>query len=265
MANLFGRFHPLEILGLLAFSCVAAAAADFPSSTPTLSNAWTGPWVGVYGAGVLADPGGSFSVSAPSFAAFPNVLSTIDAAGSGSISARGGAFGLEAGWNQRTDPNFIVGIEGDLGSYGLRGSRAVAGTIPIFDVPFTINQNVNVNWEAALRLRAGYTPDDLMLAYVEAGPALANVHYVSSFWDAADETEFVSIQSAQFGYSVGAGVEYAVTKNVSLKAEYLFSHFPGVTGTGTSLLTDGSIATVAHSSGAIDQHAFRIGLTYYPN
>ncbi len=255
----------MAILGLLAFSCVAATAADLSSSTPTLSNAWTGPWVGVYGAGVLADPGGSYSVSAPSLAAFPTVLSGLDAAGTGAIAARGGAFGLEAGWSQRTDPNFIVGIEGDFGLYGLRGSRAVAGTIPVFDVPFTINQNVNVNWEAALRLRAGYTANDLMLAYVEAGPALANVHYVSSFLDAVDETEFVSIQSAQFGYSVGAGVEYAATKNVSLKAEYLFSHFPGVTGTGYSLLTDGTTATIAHSSGAIDQHAFRIGLTYYLN
>ena len=208
-----------------------------------------------------ADPLGGFSISSASIAAFPPVIPGLDAAGSGAISARGGALGFEAGWSQKTDANLIVGIEGDFGLSSLRGSRAVAGLVPVFDIPFAIDQSANVDWETALRLRAGYAPNDLVLAYVEAGPAFANVHYASSFWDAADETEFTAIQSAKFGYSVGAGVEYAVTKQVSLKAEYFFSHFPGVSGTGFSLLTDGTIATVAHSSGAINQNAFRIGLT----
>ena len=80
-----------------------------------------------------------------------------------------------------------------------------------------------------MRLRGGYAVSETALAYVEAGPALANVHYASNYWDAADETENVSIQSVKLGFSLGAGSGYALTKNLSLKAEYVFTRIPSVT------------------------------------
>lgn len=255
-------FYTVAIVVCLALPPRIAAAADL-SAAPSSPSLWGGPWIGVYGAGVAADPNGGFSISSASMAAFPPVIPAIDAAGSGAISMRGAAVGLEAGWNLNAGSNFIIGVEGDLGLYGLRGKRAVGGTVPVFDIPFSINQSMRVDWESALRLRAGYALSEPALAYVEAGPAFANVRYASSYWDAADETENVSIQSVKLGFSLGAGVEYALTRNLSLKAEYVFTRFPSVTGAGAAVLTDGTTAVVTHSSGAIDQNAFRVGLSYY--
>jgi outer membrane immunogenic protein len=257
------RAGGLVAFGLFIASTLAAGAADLDFQRPTPTDAFAGPWIGVFGEGATTSPNGSWSVTRASLTPLPSVISALNSAGSGTITANGGGVGLQGGWNLRFNSNFVLGADADLGVYDLRGSRSASGTVPVFDVPYTFDQKVRTDWEGSLRLRGGYVFNNFALAFVEAGPALANVHYSSSYWDGADETEYKSLQSVKAGLSVGAGAEFAISDRLTVKAEYVFSHFPSVTGAGTSTLEDGSTAYVSHSSGALDQSAIRVGLNYY--
>ena len=64
------------------------------------------------------------------------------------------------------------------------------------------------------------------------------------------------------GWVIGAGVEYALVSNWSTKIEYLRSQFAASSGTGTGVLTDGTIATITHSTGSLGINTVRIGLNY---
>jgi outer membrane immunogenic protein len=269
-------FGSLTIIGgllasCLTVSCLTATGARAASPAPAETGAFSGPWIGVYGGYGWGNPGGVWTLSGGGLDPYPVVLNALNAAGSNTIGANGPLFGLQGGWNWRLPSNIVLGVEADVGRYAIHGDAAAAGTVPIFQVPFTINQSYSLDWQAALRLRGGFAFNDFALVYVEAGPALANLHYSSYFWDNAtaagfafDESEFKSLQAVKVGLSLGAGVEFALTNNLSVSAAYQYSHFPSLTGSGTSVLDPPfTTANVAHSSGALNQSAFRLGLNYY--
>lgn len=72
------------------------------------------------------------------------------------------------------------------------------------------------------RVRAGYAIDKF-LPYVTGGFAWAN--------NKIDDSDYGSDSQTHFGWTVGAGVEYAVTQNWSVKVEYLYSDFGSKTYT----------------------------------
>jgi opacity protein-like surface antigen len=257
-------FRPLTVIGCLMISSLAAAAAE----PPPPANAFVGPWGGIYGGYGWANPSGAWSMSGATLNPYPVLINSLDAAGTSTIDTGGAVFGLQGGWNWRTDTNFVVGLEGDVGRYGLLGKYATGGSVPLFGIPFTINQSYSAGWEAATRLRAGYAFNNFALAFVGAGPAIADLHYKSYFWDAGDETEYRALEAAKVGVSLAAGVEFAVTHNLTVSGEYVYSRFPSLTGSGTAALTtgttpNGTYAYVAHSSGDLNQNVFRISLNYY--
>lgn len=106
----------------------------------------------------------------------------------------GGLFGLTAGYNAQMPNNVVLGVEGDYGMSNADGS----GTGKITSV-------------ATARVRAGLAMDRL-LPYVTAGYAGANVKTTSS-------NDFVN------GWTAGAGAEYAISDNLSAKAEALYVNF----------------------------------------
>jgi opacity protein-like surface antigen len=61
---------------------------------------------------------------------------------------------------------------------------------------------------------------------------------------------------------VGAGGEWAVNRNWSIKSEYLYSRISAATGTGSVFLADGTTAFVAHSTGTISESSIRLGFNY---
>jgi outer membrane immunogenic protein len=261
-------FSPSMVIGCLMISSLAATATELPPPAPASTNAFAGPWGGIYGGYGWADPSGEFTMTGGAISPYPVVVDRIDAAGKSTIAAAGAVFGLQGGWNWRTDSNFVVGLEGDVGRYGLLGKYATGGTVPLYDIPFTINQSYSAGWEAATRLRAGYAFNNFALAFVEAGPAIADLHYKTSYWDAGDETEYRAFEAVKLGVSLGAGVEFAITHNLTVSAEYVYSRFPSLSGSGTAVLTtgttpDGTYESVYHSSGDLNQNVFRIGLNYY--
>ena len=269
-----------QILSMVAATLlvsVGAKAADLPSSgaplppAPTVapSDPWSGPWVGVYGGWGFGSPNGAFNVTGDPADITPAIASQVNGSGAGAISTNGFLGGAQAGWNLRLNANTVVGVEADVGYAGLRGGRTAAGTIPSYSAPYTMSQHYSTDWQAALRARAGYLINPATLLFVEAGPAIGGLRYGGSFGDYVPIANYIESESAsgsavKVGLTLGVGAEYLISSNLSLRADYLYTRFPSVNMTGASnpLIPVPVPAYVAHSSGALNQNAFRIGLNY---
>jgi outer membrane immunogenic protein len=127
--------------------------------------------------------------------------------------ADGGLFGLTAGYNYQSGP-LVFGVEGDI-DFG-----SVSGTG--YPAPGT-SATGSVNGEGSIRARFGYAFDHT-LVYVTGGYTGANLK--GSLADLSAAPNFYDSQSTYLnGFVVGTGIEYALTRNISVKAEYLFSDY----------------------------------------
>ena len=263
------KLYVLAVFLAGAATCASTFGADLPSNKapPTLpaiapAPSWTGPYLGAFAGYGWANPSGGYALSSATLEALPPIIPVIDATGSHSLEVSGGLIGGEAGYNWQASRLFVLGAEGDLAWSGLSGSHVVPGTVPNFGIPYTIAQSLRADWQASLRLRAGLTPIDRLLVYVTAGPAIADLDYSSAFWDPVPETESKSFSSVRAGWALGGGAEYALSANWSFKAEYLYSQFSAAKGTGSGILTDGTTAYIAHSSGTLRENLLRLGVNY---
>ena len=175
-------------LAALALTAGAASAADLPNRKQAPAPYVAAPsynWSGSY-IGINAGYGfGSFSGAAGS--QFKNPSNFV---GGGQI-----------GYNQQLANKVVVGVEGDFDYSGLQGKASSAGAKARLDTLGTV------------RGRVGYAFDRVM-PYVTAGYAGGNEKVTlpgstnSSGW--------------RNGYAVGAGVDYAITNNVSARVEGLY-------------------------------------------
>ncbi len=185
---------------LAAFATTAASAADLPRRTdaappaPVFTAApafsWTGFYVGVNGGYGF---GGFTRGGDPLFG-----------------NASGGLVGGTLGYNQQFG-SAVLGLEGDWGWSGIRGSSTLAG-------PALASSRLTNLMTA--RLRAGYSIDRALL-FVSGGYAGGTLR--SSLIDATLPPGSQSFTTSNWnnGFALGLGAEYAFTKNVSAKFEYL--------------------------------------------
>jgi outer membrane immunogenic protein len=185
-------------VGALALLAVplAAQAADVPIKAPYYKGAPRSVvsyynWTGFY-AGVNAGYGlGTSSWSLPGTAVKP----------------KGAMFGGTAGYNWQSGA-IVYGIEGDFDWSGVKGSADCGG----------VTCTTTNNWLATFRGRVGYA-FDRWLPYVTAGGAYGNVKATLS---APVPGVTTSASSNQFGWTFGAGLEYAFLGNWTAKVEYLY-------------------------------------------
>jgi outer membrane immunogenic protein len=181
------------------------------------------------------------------------------------MSSQASAFGVFAGYNWGID-GYVLGVEADYTRSKLRGdSRGVLSgvfTDPTTVVGTNINQyaftsnaqtKMDVRDYGTLRVRMGLPMDNFM-PYVTGGVAWARSGYSSSASMtgtvrqvvqatgtpvtpyAADPTAPGPITSIGtqtqmlYGYVVGAGVEFALTSNILLRAEAMTLRFSGFGG-----------------------------------
>ncbi|MGB6535201.1 MAG: outer membrane protein [Xanthobacteraceae bacterium] len=128
-------------------------------------------------------------------------------ASTGNFDVDGGLFGATLGFNYQVG-SFVFGVEGDGDWTDIKGSAGAAvcpGTCQ------TSNE-----WLATLRGRVGYAIDRV-LVYGTAGGAGGNIKGTLT-----TPVGTVSSDSSEFGWTAGAGVEFAITENLTAKVEYLF-------------------------------------------
>lgn len=126
------------------------------------------------------------------------------------FNSNGIAGGIYAGYNWQFD-QIVVGIEAEITAADI--NKTVPNTW--FDDPDESFSN-ELNWFGTLRGRVGYSVDRF-LPYVTAGAAFADIR--SSYNDPDD---YAVVDDIVWGWTIGAGVNYAVTDNWILKAEYLY-------------------------------------------
>lgn len=155
------------------------------------------------------------------------------------IATSGWLLGATAGVNGQWDM-FVLGVEGDIAWSNIGGdAAALGGTI-----------STNTSWIATLRGRAGIAVDQALL-YVTAGVAAANVSSTSNVPG--------TFAGTRTGWTAGAGLEYAVTEDWSVKAEYAYTHL------GTA--SDGGALAGGIPANALDItpsfHAVKIGANFH--
>jgi outer membrane immunogenic protein len=201
LRNPLAGFAPkaLMIAALASFASGAAVAADLPQRNappyfvPPPIFTWTGFYIGA---------NGGFGIGHGAFGGGPDF---------GPMS--GGLAGVQAGYNYQSGP-LVAGIEADIDFGGIAGQSVPKAAT------FTSG---NVTSTGTLRGRFGYAIDR-SLFFVTAGYTGANMR--GSLTDNSTAPNLFFSQSNYLnGFVVGLGMEYAVTGNISVKAEYLYQSY----------------------------------------
>ncbi|MFG1429023.1 outer membrane protein [Roseixanthobacter glucoisosaccharinicivorans] len=213
----------------------AASAADLATKYPVKAVAvvpvfsWTGFYLGGnVGWGWASN---SFNVS-PFYGAPYTNYSGGD--------ANGFLGGGQIGYNYQFANNIVLGVEADA-QWG-----SISNSSLILSGPF-IGANVEpeIKTFGTIRARAGYAMDR-WLPYITGGAAWERVSF-GNFYG-------VDTSTTNWGWTIGGGVEYAFTNNITAKVEYLYANFQGNTYSIPSTL--GSINT------DLDVNTVRLGVNY---
>jgi outer membrane immunogenic protein len=107
---------------------------------------------------------------------------------------------------------------------------------------------------------------DSWLFYVTGGLAVGQDHFSQTLNLAAPFGSQNNFSATRVGYAVGAGVEYALTRQWSLKAEYLYVDL-GKSAADSSTLTPALPAGFGTFNGssaiALTANIGRVGLNYH--
>ncbi|MDR3463047.1 MAG: porin family protein [Beijerinckiaceae bacterium] len=198
----------LSTAALIALSGMALAA-DLPSTRvpaappPIPVFSWTGLYVG-------GQIGYAFGRDSSTIAAAPGIASGTSPSG-----VLGGA---HIGYNfEPSIGGLVLGVEGDVN--GSSYSATASGL-------YTIKSPI----DGSIRARAGFAVDRALF-YATGGAAFASFNNNYASGDSSSTT--------RVGYTVGGGIEYALTNDWSVRAEYRYSNFGTFTDTlpiaGTSV------------------------------
>jgi len=270
------RGHAMKriLFGIAAITAIIATpalAADMPLKAPPMPPAvwnWTGFYVGVDGGyGWNRSTGDNTDINPAGVVFGPGAGGPTGTA----VSPRGGLVGGEAGYNWQHG-TFLFGVETDLQWSHIQQANTVNAPCcePALASPAGTDLwsvNANLDWFGTTRGRIGFLPDPRLLLYVTGGAIYGEAKLTGNWFASATPTFSYpsAASSTRAGGVVGAGVEYALTQNLSAKGEVLFYDM----GTLTSSFTCPAGATTC-SPGYTAQGAFRVegtmarvGLNYH--
>jgi outer membrane immunogenic protein len=194
----------------------AAFAADLPSTKeapvyappPPPAFSWSGIYIGVNG----GYGGDSVNYVTPAAGTDNTAFS----------SGRGFLAGGTVGFNYEIPTsNFVIGFEGDFDWTNMDGAQFSEGRVKRTTY-VVYNEGTGADWLATARARLGYsiaTPFGTpLLLYGTGGAAFGAIrdYGFSSFADPNG-----TYTHTWTGWSAGAGFEYAITQNLTVKTEYL--------------------------------------------
>lgn len=302
LGGIMRTFWKLGGAGLALICGSAAQAADMPLKAPPVAAApfsWVGFYVGanvggiqdvgqVRNATLALEPNGFTDVTG-AFTGFPGILVFIPGtfpmpvsySRTGGRSAIGGG---QFGYNWQTG-HAVFGLEADVDA--MRTSEIFTGT---FSQTFTglapgsaltrsLTGNINVvrDWQATLRGRLGYA-GDRWLVYGTGGVSATSIQPQATFTAVttlspglapiaglpnANGTTTNTSSQTLWGYTVGAGLEHALTNAIVLGAEYRFTHYGTRTlALGTSPAGFIPVFTPPTGSFSLDTHQVTLRLSY---
>jgi outer membrane immunogenic protein len=157
--------------------------------------------------------------------------------------------GVHAGYNYQFG-SIVVGIEGDVeGLFGDDEDDDFSGVVfnGTTGLPATYAFNSNtLDWQGSIRARVGFAFDRAMI-YATGGFAFGGVSggFTQGLLDNNDDT--------LTGWTLGAGLEYAFTNNLTTRIEYRYTNFSG---------NESVFNGVNFGGDDLDFHTVRVGLSY---
>ena len=150
--------------------------------------------------------------------------------------------------------SFVTGIEADIQGTSAKGtSSAVLGG-------FLSTIDTKTDYLGTVRARLGFAVSPSFLLYATGGLAYGNTKLSYGVFDPGFAA-YNTVSQTKVGYTVGGGVEYALSQNWSLKGEYLYYDLGRQSA--TILATNGAGAfTTSTASQRNAGHIVRAGVNY---
>jgi opacity protein-like surface antigen len=238
------RYTVHAAAAFVVLASMAPAGAQAPPPPGTVN--WAGPYVGLNLGGDWGQLPGSVSVPATPAGAVPGSPAvagrTAHLSGGTNAAITGGG---QAGYNWQFN-NFVLGVEGDFNGGGL----STTTTAPAGAGNFLAGSNLQASsdWNASIRGRIGYAWNQF-LVYGTGGVAFADASLKANYPPTTAGGVTVPGSSASnsttlMGPTVGGGVEYAMTPNISVGGEYRYTDY------GHDSFHSGSVTTAAGGTAA---------------
>jgi outer membrane immunogenic protein len=205
-------------LGMLVF-CGAVSAADLPTEKaqiyappPPPAFSWTGFYAGV---------SGGYSVDHASYPFIVRDDPAFVSARSG-LTERGGSVGLQVGYNYQLSnlplvgDHLVLGIEGNAAWAGINGSSTTQTGLG----PATFGTRIESF--GSIGGRVGYAFDRLLIFFQDGIPYAVTKAYYNADGFSGSSTGMRFRIGRQI--MVGAGLEYALNENWSVRADYLYTY-----------------------------------------
>lgn len=230
-----------------------AVDPSYAAVRPAPGNNWTGGYVGVQGGYGWGSKQWDDGFGAPS-----SDFRTDGWLAGGTIGAN-----AQAG-------SFVFGVEGEILGTGIRGSRSAT----FLGNGATTQTNIfdaKVDWLALASARAGFVVGSNLMLYGKGGVAIAEEkHTLNLAQTGPTTTALLSGKAIHTGVVAGAGAEYAIAPNWSVKAEYDYVRmFPqAVMLAGPAAggpFGAGSVLAVGENKISQDLHLLKFGVNYHFN
>ena len=240
----------------VALSC-AASAADLPmkaiaaAPAPAPAFTWTGFYVGAHAGAMI--PHGSLAFVGPGGIG-PDGPEESDVATNPGLNKTALKAGVLAGYNYQMG-SVVLGLEADLG-WGehnqIVNSRKPHTELNVWRGENEFTQKMN----AHIRGRVGYVWGSTLL-FAAGGVAMTNGDLkLRGYCEDAPYFFNGAVKHNLQGYTLGAGVEHALTSNISLRAEYLFDDFGKKAYNAGTYWQDRSVSLQTHTIRAALSYKF---------
>jgi outer membrane immunogenic protein len=251
---------------------VSVVGLPNPCNSPTAGcqinpDGTTGP---AFGTGGSSNP-----YQGPTYSNTSGLAATFDTP----ARQKGVLYGGQIGLNSQIVPKFVVGLEADLQGISNNNDAVTVrsatpnANFPGFPVTQTATVSSKLDYLGTIRARAGYLITPSFLFYITGGLAYGKTEFSTSIAQNVNSPLLAGPYAAaatdsllRFGGTIGGGLEWLVTQNWSVKAEYLY------VGLGTSSVNftlinplaglNFSSATVV-SSTRFSENLVRAGLNYH--
>jgi len=200
----------------------AAQAADLATKMPVKAPpvqafSWTGFYIGIEAGYGWAKNDFSNSYDPLN----PTTLQVADA----SYNLDGGFVGGQIGYNYQFANNIVLGVEADVAWADISGSGSYFNGVASSCIQSNDPCSSKIDALGNITARLGYAFDHL-LVYAKGGAAWASFSQTAGFTDPLGLNSYqATSDSTRWGWTIGAGAEYAVTNNWSVKVEYNYADF----------------------------------------
>lgn len=222
------------LLGTAGFAHAADAVVEEVVVDVAPVFIWTGGYIGLQGGYSWLDPVQQFVGSI-------NLVGEPD--------ANGWTLGGQAGYRYQFDSGIVAGVEADLfGYFDADGLAPIGGSIN--------NAAFEANYGGSVRGQVGYA-FDRFLPYVTGGLAFVDIEGGTTPGGSTTVAPGASYDDTRIGWTIGAGLAYAVTDNWIVNADYRYSDYGDETY-DTPAVAGGT----ADTSLDLTEQALKLGISY---